>query len=107
MRKYRLDELPQIYNILKGEMSWVGPRPEQTGVVQSYEREIPFYAYRHAVRPGLTGWAQVNQGYAAATDEARIKLQYDFYYTKNVSFLLDLMIAIRTIGTVLTGFGSK
>jgi lipopolysaccharide/colanic/teichoic acid biosynthesis glycosyltransferase len=107
LRKYRVDELPQIFNILKGEMSWLGPRPEAVELADWYSTEIPFYIYRHAVRPGISGWAQVNQGNVAEVDAVTLKLQYDFYYIKNFSPLLDLLIVIRTIGTILTGFGSR
>ena len=107
LRKYRVDELPQIFNILKGDMSWLGPRPEAVELADWYSTEIPFYIYRHAVRPGISGWAQVNQGNVAEVDAATLKLQYDFYYIKNFSPLLDLLIVIRTVGTILTGFGSR
>ncbi len=107
LRQYRLDELPQIFNILNGDMSWIGPRPEALSLSEWYAREIPFYVYRHVVRPGISGWAQVNQGNVAEVDAARRKLEYDFYYIKNVSILLDLIIVIKTIRTVLTGFGSR
>jgi lipopolysaccharide/colanic/teichoic acid biosynthesis glycosyltransferase len=107
IRKLRIDELPQLLNILKGEMSWIGPRPEAVVLSQWYEAEIPFYRYRHIVRPGITGWAQVTQGHVADVDEVRSKLHYDFYYIKNFSPWIDLLIVARTIKTMLTGFGSK
>ena len=107
IRKYRIDELPQILNILKGEMSWIGPRPEAVALADWYEREVPFYCYRHMVRPGITGWAQVNQGNVAQINAATEKLHYDFYYIKNVSPWLDLLIGAKTVQTVLTGFGSR
>ena len=107
LRKYRIDELPQIFNVLKGDMSWIGPRPEPVKLADQYEESIPFYAYRHAVRPGITGWAQVSQGYAAEIEAATTKLQYDFYYIKYFSPWLDLLIVLRTIKTILTGFGSR
>ncbi len=107
LRKYRIDELPQILNILKGEMSWIGPRPESQPLSEWYQREIGFYAYRHIVRPGITGWAQVNQGNVARPEMVTSKLHYDFYYIKNFSPWLDLVITIQTIRTVLTGFGSR
>ena len=107
LRKYRLDELPQIINILKGEMSWIGPRPESQPLAEWYQREIAFYSYRHIVRPGISGWAQVNQGYVARPEMAKFKLHFDFYYIKNFSPWLDLVIAAQTIRTVLTGFGSR
>jgi lipopolysaccharide/colanic/teichoic acid biosynthesis glycosyltransferase len=105
LRQYRLDELPQIINILLGEMSWIGPRPEVTSLAEWYVREIPFYIYRHIVRPGITGWAQVHQGNVAAVDAARVKLEYDFFYIKHFSFWLDVIILIKTVRTVLTRFG--
>jgi len=107
LRRSRIDELPQIANILKGEMSWIGPRPEAQVLSQWYEGEIPFYRYRHIVRPGLTGWAQVNQGHVAEVEDVRTKLNYDFYYIKNYSPWVDLLIVAKTIQTILTGFGAK
>ncbi|MGE0457320.1 MAG: sugar transferase [Bauldia sp.] len=107
LRKMRVDELPQIWNILRGDMSWIGPRPEALELSQWYERQIPFYRYRHIVRPGITGWGAVNQGNVAEVAEATTKLQYDFYYIKNFGLWLDLLIMAKTIRTVLTGFGSK
>jgi lipopolysaccharide/colanic/teichoic acid biosynthesis glycosyltransferase len=107
LRRSRIDELPQIINILRGEMSWIGPRPEAVPLSEWYDSELPFYAYRHIVRPGITGWAQVNQGHVAALDDVHVKLHYDFYYIKFFSFWLDLLIALRTIGIMLTGFGAK
>lgn len=106
IRQYRLDELPQIFNIILGDMSWIGPRPEAVQLATWYEQEIPFYAYRHIVRPGITGWAQVNQGNVAQIDAARIKLEYDFFYIKHFSFWLDAIIVIKTIRTILTRFGA-
>ncbi len=107
LRRSRIDELPQIVNILRGEMSWIGPRPEAVPLSTWYESELPFYAYRHIVRPGITGWAQVNQGHVAGLDDVHVKLHYDFYYIKFFSSWLDLLIALRTIGIMLTGFGAK
>lgn len=107
IRKTRLDELPQFYNVLKGEMSLIGPRPEQRAFVEQFEKEIPFYAYRHVVKPGITGWAQVVQGYASDADDTRVKLQHDFYYIKHFSLWLDILIIFKTIKTVLTGFGAR
>ncbi|MXO95864.1 sugar transferase [Erythrobacter aquimaris] len=107
LRRSRLDELPQIYNILRGEMSWIGPRPEAVSLSTWYESEIPFYRYRHMVRPGITGWAQVNQGHVAEIAEVNEKLRYDFYYVKNLSYWLDTVIALRTVKVVLSGFGAK
>jgi lipopolysaccharide/colanic/teichoic acid biosynthesis glycosyltransferase len=107
MRQYRIDELPQIFNIILGDMSWIGPRPEAVELASWYEREIPFYAYRHIVRPGITGWAQVNQGNVAEIDAARIKLEYDFFYIKHFSFWLDAIIVVKTIRTILTRSGAR
>ncbi|MGX5805260.1 sugar transferase [Bradyrhizobium sp. Arg314] len=107
LRKSRIDELPQMINILRGEMSWIGPRPEALVLSRWYEAELPFYRYRHIVRPGITGWAQVNQGHVAAVGEVLEKLHYDFYYIKNFSPWLDLLIVFRTVRTVLTGFGAR
>ena len=107
LRRSRIDELPQIVNILRGEMSWIGPRPEALPLSNWYEGELPFYVYRHIVRPGITGWAQVNQGHVAELNDVHVKLHYDFYYIKFFSFWLDLLIALRTIGIILTGFGAK
>lgn len=107
LRHSRLDELPQIVNILRGEMSWIGPRPEAVPLSTWYESELPFYSYRHIVRPGITGWAQVNQGHVAGLDDVHVKLHYDFYYIKFFSFWLDLLIALRTVGIMLTGFGAR
>jgi lipopolysaccharide/colanic/teichoic acid biosynthesis glycosyltransferase len=107
LRKFRVDELPQIFNILKFEMSWIGPRPEAEVLSRWYQREIPFYRYRHVVKPGISGWAQVNQGHVADVEQVHRKLQYDFYYIKYFSPWLDLLILLRTIKTILTGFGSR
>lgn len=107
LRKYRIDELPQAWNIVRGEMSWIGPRPEAVELAQFYEQAAPFYSYRHIVRPGISGWAQVHQGNVGGADEAKIKLQYDFFYIKNLSLWLDLIIVVKTIETVLTGLGAR
>ncbi|MFM5907811.1 MAG: sugar transferase [Novosphingobium sp.] len=107
LRRTRIDELPQAFNILAGQMSWIGPRPEASKLSEWYETEIPFYRYRHVVRPGITGWAQVNQGHVAEIDDIRTKLQYDFYYIRNFSLWLDILIVVKTIRTVFTGFGHK
>jgi lipopolysaccharide/colanic/teichoic acid biosynthesis glycosyltransferase len=107
LRRYRIDELPQILNIFKGEMSWIGPRPEAVPLSLWYESELPFYRYRHIVRPGITGWAQVRQGHVAEVGDVLWKLQYDFYYIKNFSFWLDVLILARTARTVLSGFGAR
>ena len=107
LRRMRIDELPQVWNILRGEMSWIGPRPEAQVLSAWYTGDIPFYRYRHVVRPGISGWAQVNQGHVAAVDDIHLKLQYDFFYIKYFSPWLDILIVFRTIRTMLTGFGSK
>jgi lipopolysaccharide/colanic/teichoic acid biosynthesis glycosyltransferase len=107
LRRFRIDELPQIWNILRGEMSWIGPRPEALPLAEWYEEQIPFYSYRHIVRPGISGWAAVNQGNVAEIEEATAKLQYDFYYIKHFSLWLDLLITAKTVHTVLTGFGAR
>ena len=107
IRRYRLDELPQFWNVLKGEMSLIGPRPESAELARWYDQEVPFFAYRHVVRPGISGWAQVMHGYAAGVDDMKDKLAYDFYYIKHFSLWLDLLIWYKTIRTVLTGFGAR
>ena len=107
LRRYRIDELPQLLNILTGEMSWIGPRPEAVPLSHWYEAELPFYRYRHIVRPGITGWAQVKQGHVADVGDVLWKLQYDFYYIKNFSFWLDLLIVAGTVRTILSGFGAR
>ena len=107
LRRSRIDELPQIINILKGEMSWIGPRPEATALSEWYQAEIPFYRYRHIVVPGITGWAQVSQGHVAELDDVKVKLQYDFFYIRNFSIWMDFLIIAKTIRTVMTGFGAR
>lgn len=107
LRQSRIDELPQIINILRGEMSWIGPRPEALVLSRWYETELPFYVYRHIVKPGITGWAQVRQGHVTAVTSVSEKLQYDFYYIKNFSPWLDIVVASLTVRTILTGFGSR
>ena len=107
LRRTRLDELPQIFNILKWQMSWIGPRPEAEVLSIWYTSELPFYRYRHVVKPGISGWAQVNQGHVAEVAEVNHKLQYDFYYIKYFSPWLDLLILFRTVKTMLSGFGSR
>jgi exopolysaccharide biosynthesis polyprenyl glycosylphosphotransferase len=130
LRKWRLDEIPQLYNILKGEMSFIGPRPERevfirkfqqmvpelregrratdpqgVRVLRNYREHIPYYSYRLLVKPGITGWAQVMHSYAASLEETKEKLQYDLYYIKNMSWFLDLAILLKTIRIVLFGWG--
>ena len=107
LRVKRIDELPQIWNIIRGEMSWIGPRPEAVSLSELYEQEIPFYRYRHIVRPGITGWAQVNQGHVTSLSDVDHKLQFDFYYIKNISYWIDLLILFRTLRVMLNGFGAK
>ena len=101
LRKYRIDELPQLLNVLKGEMSLVGPRPERPEFVDKLSEKIPYYNKRHQVKPGVTGWAQINYPYGASDEDARQKLQYDLYYAKNNSLFMDLLVIIRTVETVL------
>lgn len=107
IRKTRLDELPQLWNVLKGDMSLIGPRPEQRYFVNLFEQEIPFYTYRHVVKPGITGWAQVMQGYADDAESTKLKVQYDFYYIKHFSLWLDLLVTLKTIRIIVTGFGAR
>jgi lipopolysaccharide/colanic/teichoic acid biosynthesis glycosyltransferase len=107
LRRTRIDELPQIFNILAGQMSWIGPRPEAVALSHWYDVEIPFYIYRHIVRPGITGWAQVNQGHVTDLVDIYRKLQFDFYYIKNFSVWIDILIALRTLRVIWNGFGSK
>ena len=105
IRNTRLDEIPQLWNVIRGDMSFVGPRPERPEFVEQLERDIPFYTHRHAVKPGLMGWAQLNYPYGASVEDAKGKLEYDLYYTKNHSFVMDLLIMIQTVEVVLLGKG--
>jgi exopolysaccharide biosynthesis polyprenyl glycosylphosphotransferase len=107
LRRSRLDELPQFWNVLAGDMSFVGPRPERPEFVETLQREIPFYRGRHSVRPGITGWAQVRHPYAASVEDSMEKLQYDLYYIKNLSPLLDLVVLLSTLQVVLFGRGAR
>ncbi len=107
LRKSRLDELPQLLNILRGEMSLIGPRPEAAVLSSWYESEIPFYRYRHIVMPGVTGWAQVNQGHVTNVEDVTAKLHYDFYYIKHISPWIDMLIVLRTMITMVSGYGAK
>jgi lipopolysaccharide/colanic/teichoic acid biosynthesis glycosyltransferase len=107
LRRHRLDELPQVLNVLKGDMSWIGPRPEATPLSSWYQEEIPFYAYRHLVRPGITGWAQVQQGHVTDVTDVREKLHYDFYYIKYFSPWLDALIVLQTGRALLAGKGAR
>lgn len=105
MRKFRLDELPQLWNVLVGDMSFIGPRPERPEFISTLQQRIPYYDLRHTVKPGLTGWAQVMYGYGDSTDDAEEKLQYDLFYIKNYSLALDLSIIVRSIKVILFGTG--
>lgn len=107
LRRSRIDEIPQLWNVLRGEMSFVGPRPERPEFVEWLNREIPYYNLRHVVPPGITGWAQVNYPYGASLEESKEKLCYDLYYVKNLSVLFDLLIIFRTLKIVLLGRGSR
>ncbi len=107
LRKRRLDEIPQLANVIMGHMSLIGPRPEQHTFVNEFAISIPSYPYRHLVRPGITGWAQVMQGYAASEEETVVKLSYDLYYVSHYSLALDLLIVVKTIKTILTGHGAR
>ncbi|MCZ7543109.1 MAG: sugar transferase [Anaerolineae bacterium] len=106
LRKTRLDELPQLLNVLRGEMSMIGPRPERPEFVAALADDIPFYRTRLVVKPGLTGWAQVRYRYGSTRHDALVKLQYDLYYIRHQSLLLDMVILFRTIGKVLTFQGT-
>jgi sugar transferase (PEP-CTERM system associated) len=107
IRKFRIDELPQAWSVLKGEMSFVGPRPEVPSFVEGLEREIPFYAERHMVKPGITGWAQINYPYGASIEDSRRKLEYDLYYAKNYTPFLDLVILLQTLRVILWPEGAR
>lgn len=107
LRKTRIDELPQLFNVLKGDMSFVGPRPERPMFVEKLAAQIPFYSERHRVKPGITGWAQISYSYGASEEDASQKLQYDLYYVKNYSLFLDLLILLQTAEVVLWGRGAR
>ncbi|MFH1336263.1 MAG: TIGR03013 family XrtA/PEP-CTERM system glycosyltransferase, partial [Candidatus Zixiibacteriota bacterium] len=107
IRLLRIDEIPQLYNVFRGEMTLIGPRPERPEFIQELEKQIPYYGIRHSVRPGITGWAQVNYRYGASVEDALRKLEYDLYYIKNMSLFLDLKIILKTIGVVLFGQGAR
>lgn len=107
IRRLRVDELPQLFNVLKGEMSLVGPRPERPFFVEQLTQQIPFYAARHSVKPGVTGWAQVRYQYGATIEDSQEKLQYDLYYVKNHSLFLDVIVLFETVFVVLTGRGAR
>jgi sugar transferase (PEP-CTERM system associated) len=107
IRATRIDEIPQVLNVLKGDMSFVGPRPERGVFVDALTEEIPYYSERHQMKPGITGWAQLNYPYGASVEDARKKLQYDLYYVKNYSIFLDLLIIIQTVRVVLWPHGVR
>jgi lipopolysaccharide/colanic/teichoic acid biosynthesis glycosyltransferase len=107
MRKSRVDEIPQFWNILKGEMNFVGPRPERPHFVAQLAQEIPYYEQRHLIAPGLTGWAQIKYPYGASIEDARQKLQYELFYIKNQSLILDAIIMFETIKIILFGRGAQ
>ena len=107
IRKSRIDELPQLFNVLRGEMSFVGPRPEQPVHVARFAKEIPYYEQRHRIKPGITGWAQLCYPYGTTVSDAKEKLQYDLYYLKNQSLFLDLIIMLQTVEVVLVGEGAR
>jgi sugar transferase (PEP-CTERM system associated) len=107
IRATRLDELPQLWNVMRGDMSFVGPRPERPFFVEQLAREIPYYVQRHAVKPGVTGWAQVKYQYGSSIEDATEKLRYDLYYIKHMSVFFDLTIVLDTVKVVLFGKGAK
>jgi len=107
LRFLRIDEFPQMWNVLKGEMSFIGPRAEWDILVKEYKEKIPYYSLRHVVKPGITGWAQVNYPYGSSVEDAYKKLEYDLYYVKNMSFALDLRILFKTVSVVLMGKGVR
>jgi exopolysaccharide biosynthesis polyprenyl glycosylphosphotransferase len=107
IRKVRIDELPQTWNVLKGEMSFVGPRPERPEFVTDLESQLSYYAERHMVKPGITGWAQVNYPYGASIEDSRQKLEYDLYYAKNYTPFLDVLILLQTLRVVLWPEGAR
>jgi lipopolysaccharide/colanic/teichoic acid biosynthesis glycosyltransferase len=107
LRRYRIDELPQFLNVIRGEMSFVGPRPERPEFVEKLRRKIPYYDERHTVRPGITGWAQVNYPYGATVEDAFRKLEYDLFYLKHMSAVFDFAIVFETVRIVLFGRGAR
>jgi len=107
IRRSRIDELPQLFNVLLGEMSFVGPRPERPVFVEMLTEKIPFYAVRHSVKPGITGWAQVRYAYGADVEQSMRKLEYDLYYVKNHTLFLDVLILLETVRVVLLGEGAR
>jgi lipopolysaccharide/colanic/teichoic acid biosynthesis glycosyltransferase len=107
LRRCRIDEVPQLWNVVRGDMSLIGPRPERPPFVDTLSRELPGYSLRHRVKPGLTGWAQVRCGYASCIDEAARKLEHDLFYVSHRNWRLDLRIVLETIFVVLLGIGSR
>jgi exopolysaccharide biosynthesis polyprenyl glycosylphosphotransferase len=107
IRKFRIDELPQLVNVLEGHMSFVGPRPERPYFVDQLSAEVPFYGERHRVKPGITGWAQLNYDYGASREDAEKKLEYDLYYVKNNTVFLDVVIILQTIRVILWPHGAR
>ncbi len=107
IRKTRIDELPQLINVLRGDMSFVGPRPERPFFVEQLGKEIPFYRERHCVKPGITGWAQINYPYGASLEDSRQKLSYDLYYVKNHGLFLDFIIILSTVRVILMQQGAR
>ena len=107
LRRLRLDELPQLWNVVRGEMSLIGPRPEQEQFTERFDQLIPFYGFRHTIPPGISGWAQVMYGYAASDDQTRAKLEFDFYYIKHMSAWLDLVVLVKTVRTIILGSGAR
>ena len=107
LRRGRLDELPQLFNVLRGQMSLVGPRPERPMFVSMLTEQVPFYAVRHSVKPGITGWAQVRYCYSATMEQSVKKLEYDLYYVKNHTLFLDILILLKTIRVVLLSEGAR
>jgi lipopolysaccharide/colanic/teichoic acid biosynthesis glycosyltransferase len=107
IRKARIDEIPQVINVLKGDMSFVGPRPERPVFVEQLAAEISYYSERHRVKPGITGWAQINYPYGASVEDAREKLKYDLYYVKHQSFLFDMVTILQTVRIVLFAEGAR
>src|ERR1019366_7296020 len=107
MRKTRLDELPQLFNVLRGDLDFVGPRPERPEFYPMLSKEVPLFSMRLLVRPGITGWAQVRQGYAATVEECRTKLEYDLYYVQNMSPRMDLSVLLHTTALMIRGNGGR
>ena len=107
LRLLRVDEIPQMWNVLRGDMSFIGPRPERPEFVRDLKKKIPFYQLRHIVKPGITGWAQINFRYGASVEDSLEKLQYDLYYIKELGYMIDLQILLKTIKVILFGSGAR